>query len=331
MILAEKIMQLRKKNGWSQEELAEQMNVSRQSVSKWESAQSIPDLNKILTMSRLFGVSTDYLLKDEMEEHTEQEAQMETEQPLDQEVHFVSIEEANRFLEAKEITAPRVALGSALCILSPIPLFLLGALSEMTNENGVSRWISENVAAGIGLLTLALIITAAVALFLSCRTYTADFDYLDKEPIETAYGVSGMVQELKLQYRDRYSLNNMIGVCLCILSTVPLFLALWFCNAYPQEDLIMCIGLCLMLVVISVAVSRFILVGIIWESYQKLLQEGDYSRKQKSQSNFNQLYWGLITAVYLLYSFYSGNWHTSWLIWIIASPLRKLLVIVLKL
>lgn len=68
MILAEKIMQLRKKNGWSQEELAEQLNVSRQSVSKWESAQSIPDLNKILAMSELFGVSTDYLLKDDAEE-----------------------------------------------------------------------------------------------------------------------------------------------------------------------------------------------------------------------------------------------------------------------
>ena len=50
MILADKIITLRKKNGWSQEELAEQMNVSRQAVSKWESAQSVPDLNKILLL-----------------------------------------------------------------------------------------------------------------------------------------------------------------------------------------------------------------------------------------------------------------------------------------
>ncbi|MEE1032652.1 MAG: helix-turn-helix transcriptional regulator, partial [Ruminococcus sp.] len=59
MILAEKIITLRKKNGWSQEELAEKMNVSRQSVSKWEGAQSVPDLNKILMLSEIFGVSTD--------------------------------------------------------------------------------------------------------------------------------------------------------------------------------------------------------------------------------------------------------------------------------
>ena len=68
MIFAEKLIQLRKKAGWSQEELAEQMNVSRQSVSKWEGAQSVPDLEKMIRLSRLFGVTTDYLLKDEIEE-----------------------------------------------------------------------------------------------------------------------------------------------------------------------------------------------------------------------------------------------------------------------
>lgn len=68
MILAEKIMELRKKNGWSQEELAFQMEVSRQSVSKWESGASIPDLERILKLSQLFGVSTDYLLKEELED-----------------------------------------------------------------------------------------------------------------------------------------------------------------------------------------------------------------------------------------------------------------------
>ena len=66
MILAEKIMELRKKNGWSQEELAEKMEVSRQSISKWESAQSVPDMGRIVRLSDLFGVSTDYLLKDDL-------------------------------------------------------------------------------------------------------------------------------------------------------------------------------------------------------------------------------------------------------------------------
>ena len=63
-MLSEKIINLRKSRGWSQEELAERLDVSRQSVSKWESGISNPELDKIVAMSTLFGVSTDYLLKD---------------------------------------------------------------------------------------------------------------------------------------------------------------------------------------------------------------------------------------------------------------------------
>lgn len=68
MIFADKLITLRKKAGWSQEELAEKLNVTRQSVSKWEGAQSVPDIDKILQLSCLFGVTTDYLLKDDAAE-----------------------------------------------------------------------------------------------------------------------------------------------------------------------------------------------------------------------------------------------------------------------
>ena len=64
MTFSDKLIALRRKAGWSQEELAERLNVSRQSVSKWESAQSMPDIDKIVQLSSLFGVTTDYLLKD---------------------------------------------------------------------------------------------------------------------------------------------------------------------------------------------------------------------------------------------------------------------------
>lgn len=70
MIFADKIIQLRKESNWSQEELASQLGVSRQSISKWESGSSLPDLDKIIKLSQIFDVSTDYLLKDEMEEDT---------------------------------------------------------------------------------------------------------------------------------------------------------------------------------------------------------------------------------------------------------------------
>lgn len=63
MNLSDRIQQLRKQQGISQEGLADQLGVSRQAVSKWESEQSIPDLDKLILLSEYFGVTTDYLLK----------------------------------------------------------------------------------------------------------------------------------------------------------------------------------------------------------------------------------------------------------------------------
>ena len=94
MTLAEKIMELRKKKGWPQEELAEKLGISRQSVSKWESGASIPDLDKIIVISELFDVSTDYLLKDGIEEPAAKKAGSE-EMPA---LRKVSAEEADERL-----------------------------------------------------------------------------------------------------------------------------------------------------------------------------------------------------------------------------------------
>ena len=63
MNIADRIQFLRKQKGYSQEELADKVGVSRQAVSKWESEQSVPDLEKIIVMSEFFEVTTDYLLK----------------------------------------------------------------------------------------------------------------------------------------------------------------------------------------------------------------------------------------------------------------------------
>ena len=62
MTFGEKLQALRKARGWSQEELATQINVSRQALSKWESSASVPDTENVIALSRLFGVTTDYLL-----------------------------------------------------------------------------------------------------------------------------------------------------------------------------------------------------------------------------------------------------------------------------
>ena len=65
MNIGERIYELRRKNSMSQEDLAEKMNVSRQSISKWESNQSVPEVEKIIQLSNIFNVSTDWILKGE--------------------------------------------------------------------------------------------------------------------------------------------------------------------------------------------------------------------------------------------------------------------------
>lgn len=311
MIFADKLINLRKKSGWSQEELAEQMGVSRQSVSKWEGAQTIPDLEKILQLAELFGVSIDYLLREE-QETTEAEMCADTTAAS---MRRVSMEEANAFLEVKEVTARSIAAGVLLCILSPTCLMLLAAMSE-----DPSFAISENIAAGMGLIVMLLMITAAVASFIVSGSKTAPYAYLEKEIFETAYGVSGMVQERKRQFSSTYIRGNTAGVCLCILSLLPIFASILLDTENEVLLMAMVVG---MFLLISVGVWLFIRVGIVWASFQKLLQEGEYSREQKSPvvQTVSAVYWPVVIVVYLGYSFLSRQWDISWIIWPLAGVL----------
>ena len=312
MIFADKLIQLRKKAGLSQEELAEHMGVSRQSVSKWEGAQSIPELEKIIHLSELFGVSTDYLLKDEIVE-TEYVDVKDTTSPL----RRVSMEEANTFLSLKDTTSKWIAYATLMCILSPICLIILSALSEIS-EYG----ISESAAGGIGMLILIILIIIAVAIFIYCGSKTAQFEYLDKEIFETEYGVSGMVKERKEQYKSTYTKNNIIGSCLCIMFLIPLFIGVLL---NENDNLLMVIMLSISFVFIGIGVVFFIRSGIIWASYEKLLQEGDYSEeKKKNQSITTAIftsYWLIATAIFLVYSFTTNKWESSWIVWAVAGVL----------
>lgn len=310
MIFADKLILLRKKAGWSQEELADQMNVTRQSVSKWEGAQSVPDLEKMLRLSELFGVSTDYLLKDEIEEAEHIDSSDDTPS-----LRRVSMEEANAFLSVKLRTAKTIAYAAFLCILSPIALLILSAISESTA--GV---LNENIANGIGMIVLIILVAIAAVMFISSGSKTAPFAYLEKEKFETEYGVSGMVKERKTQYKDLHTKNNIAGTCLCIAALIPLFIGA-IINA--DSDLFLTIMLSLSFLIAGVGVICFIKTGIIWASYEKLLQEGEYSKENKERPSFSAAiytaYWVIAAAVYLGYSLSSNNWGQSWIIWVVAG------------
>ncbi len=325
MILADKIMTLRKKAGWSQEELAARLNVSRQSVSKWEGAQSIPDMDKVVQMSRLFGVTTDFLLKDELEieEHTQSE-------PMDEPpLRRVTMEEASAYLALRRAAAPKMALATFLCIISPVALLILAAMSE------VSRFgISENAASGIGLCVLLVLVAIGVALFLTCSARVRDFAFLEEEPFETEYGVSGMVKERMQDFAGTYSRLHITGTVLCILSAVPLFVSM----CMETADVVYVAAVCLLLIIAGIGCVAFTYGGTIHASMERLLEEGDYTRQQKSRRGvkgaISTIYWLLVTAIFMWYTFGpSGNGQArySWFIWAIAGVLYAAVMLVVNL
>ncbi len=319
MIFADKLIQLRKKAGWSQEELAEQMNVTRQSVSKWEGAQSVPDLGKMIRLSELFNVSTDYLLKDEIEDVGGSISFDEAST-----LRRVSMEEANAFLSVKAMTSKSIALGTFLCILSPICLLILGIVSEIP-EYG----LTDNMAGGIGMIILLTLVTIAVAIFISSDRKTAAFNYLEKEVFETEYGVSGMVAERKAQYNRTYTRNNIIGTSFCIMALIPFFGGAMFND---ENELLLTIMLCVSIVLVGIGVVFFVRSGIVWASYEKLLQEGDYSKVKKENQSvitaISGVYWLIATAIYLGYSLSTNDWKYSWIIWVIAGVIFPAIIII---
>ena len=320
MILADKIIDLRKKAGWSQEELAEKLGVSRQSDSKWEGAQSIPDMNKILQLSELFGVSTDYLLKDSMEA-----AETVPSQDTDAEdATFVSMEEANAFLSYKAESAPRIALGVLLCILSPIALILLGGAQESGRLA-----ITEMQAAMIGLIVLLLMVAGAVLLFVLTGMKGSKFEYLEKNALDTAYGVSGMVRERMQREESDHTRSIAVGVVLCVLAAIPLFvLLLW----RGEDEFYGVLGVSAILTLAAVGVHRIVLTSIPWGGYQVLLEQGDYTRTAKrSNRKYSGIYWGVVVAAYLAVSFVTMRWDRTWIVWPVAGVLYGVLMEIGKL
>ena len=317
MILADKIINLRKKNGWSQEELAEKLGVTRQSISKYEGAQSIPDLDKILKLSEIFGVTTDYLIKDELEEEEYASSQMqENESESDRSVHKVTMEMANEYLQIIDWSAGKTAFATVLCILSPIVLLMLGAMSEMPNYH-----ISENAAAGIGICVLIVLIAIAVTIFILCGMKTKKYEFMEKEDIETAYGVSGMVKEKRDAYHSPYVTQLVIGITCCICSVIPLFGTL----AVSESDFYMVSAVCMLLTLVAIGTYFIVRSAAKMNAMNQLLEEEDYTRQKKHEnkkmSGPVMVYWLIATAIYLAWSFTTNDWDRTWIIWPVVGVL----------
>ncbi|MBD5080914.1 MAG: helix-turn-helix transcriptional regulator [Ruminococcaceae bacterium] len=362
MILADKIIKERKKLGLSQEELAEKMNISRQSVSKWESNQSLPEIDKILLMSSIFGVTTDYLLKDDAEpdeahvlstsEDVKAEAEEEnanennsvmvftkgsktltissdnSKENQPQNIKIVTMEQAEDFLSSRNKASKNIAFGTFFCILSIIPLLLLAEASEA----GLVPF-SEDTAGAFGLVLMFLILIPAVVLFVYTGSKNSPYEFLEKEPFELEKGVGELVTEHKKAFDSKYTILNILGTVLCMLSPIPLFI-----SAVSENEFIQVVCLCITLFIAGIGAVFFVMGGVRNEAVQRLLKEGEYSEAAKSSKGIKgavgAIYWLVITAIYILMQTLlidqGADWKNShtWIIWPVAGVLFPVVILI---
>ena len=116
-------------------------------------------------------------------------------------------------------------------------------------------------------------------------------------------------------------MSLVVGVVLCILSVVPLLLT----SALNLGDYISICCVNVLLTLVAAAVFLFVRFGSIHSSYQKILQEEDYTKERKQINKklawFPSVYWTLTTAIYLAYSFATERWDFTWIVWPVAGVL----------
>ena len=301
-MLSERIIQLRRRLGWSQEELAARLDVSRQSVSKWESGASQPELDKVVAMSRVFGVSTDYLLKDEPDgpepapeapcaavpaqsgraggsalSDTEPDAADEGPRTgharprlNDRGERILTIAEANKYLENRRQCARGIGLGAGMCVACAAPLMVMIGMAQRT------RWLS-GLFVGMGLMLLLGMIAGGIYLFIIAGMRMSKYAYIDKAPFELTEESLESAQLQRVAYRPDYSHNIGAGAALCVLSPAPVCAAAVM--GLSRFFLMPCVGL--LLAMIGAGVFVFVQNGMIMNSFTRILQEGEHAPERK--------------------------------------------------
>ena len=274
-MLSEKISGLRRQNGWSQEELAERLGVSRQSVSKWESGASQPDLDRILLLSEQFQVSTDYLLKEDGEDFSSVPVALGRQadpEPLEAEVlpeqiggiRVLKDAQVHRYLGNRRECAPIIARGVALCVASPAPMMALMGIAEETHG-----WLlGENWAIALGVGGLLGMIAWAVMLFVTTGSRMSRYSRYVRKPYFLTDGQREDITTQQEQFRVDKARSTAEGVGLIVLSAVPVAVG----GVLDQGGAMTLGGVCLLLVMVAMAVSLFVRDGVIMDSLSTLLR-----------------------------------------------------------
>lgn len=242
MSLGEKIFKLRKEKGISQEALAEQIGTTRQAISKWENNQGFPETEKLLQLSNIFEVSTDYLLKDE-----------KTVKNSEERGYYVSKEMSIGFIANQKKLGLYLALGVMLCIFAGMPYTLF--LDNMT-----WRYL------GMAFCFVAGIIFFVVAIFYEKQEY----NILRQEPLLLDYEY---LKELKSEYVSKKKKYVIVAVPCTVLFIAGLIFFLFTVKGYiswTEYHSFAFFGL-------AVGMLGFVYTINVMETYELLVKNEQYS------------------------------------------------------
>lgn len=240
MKLGQKIAGLRKKSSLSQEALAEKMNVSRQAVSKWESNQSIPDIEKIVDLSELFGVTTDYLLKNGTPSF--ELPGKSSEEKIEKALPAITDQEIDQYLEVAKKAAHFESLSIALFFLAIASFCLFSSLV----------FISHNIFGTVAYIAPIIIIAIALGYFIHAKLMMHEFKSITQNKFALTSTQNDLIDSSAHEFRNKNNRRIVIGVVLCILAIIPLIL-IWTLHLLPDWTW-------------AVLAITFVLLGIV--SYQ---------------------------------------------------------------
>ena len=129
-----------------------------------------------------------------------------------------------------------------------------------------------------------------------------------------------MVKERRGSYAETHSRLLVVGIMLCVISAIPLFI-MSLVHYSNNTDLFPILGVAGLLVTVAAGVKLIVLTCTRQGGYDKLLEEGDYTRLNKRVGKFDGIYWAIVLTIYLGWSFISNRWEMTWVVWPIAGVL----------
>lgn len=230
-------------------------------------------------------------------------------------IPLVSYEEAKKYIDDSKTTAPKTALGVLLCVISPITLLILIGLRELNFVN-----VKEDLLIAAGLVVLISLVATGVSYFIRFSSKMEKYDNLKLNLFELDYETEQMVRKVQNQDEQTYKSAICISVVCYILSALPIIIT----PLISEVEGLSVISVVVTLIIVALSTYNIINKSSSYEACNVLLQEVDYSVKNKSNKTLqtvSKVYWCVIVAVYLGYSFITNNWAMSWIVWPIAGVL----------